>query len=123
MHSPPIECYLRLIHNMESVGDDIAAAVNAWLNEIDVLEVRLQKLGSLKMRIHRTISQIQYEGTHSIPDMGRLQYIGDLWVSILELIISGDDPKELLRNILQLFDAGEISMYLTCQIILTIFKV
>ena len=123
MYSPPIEYYLQLMRIMDSVGNDIATAVDAWLNEIDVLEERLLKLSNLKMRIHRTISQIQYEGTHSITDMARLQYIGDLWVSILDLITSGDNQKELLRKILELFDAGEISMYLTCQFISTIFKV
>ena len=121
MYSPPIEYYLQLMRIMDSVGNDIATAVDAWLNEIDVLEER--KLSNLKMRIHRTISQIQYEGTHSITDMARLQYIGDLWLSILELITSGDNQKELLKKILELFDAGEISLYLTCKIIMTIFKI
>ena len=123
MYNPPIEYYLQLMRIMDSVGNDIATAVDAWLNEIDVLEERLLKLSNLKMRIHRTISQIQYEGTHSITDMARLQYIGDLWVSILDLITSGDNQKELLKKILELFDAGEISLYLTCKIIMTIFKI
>lgn len=125
MYSPPTESYLIQERTMESVGDDIATAIETWLQEINVLEERLLKLSSLRMRIHRTISQIQYEGSHSITDMGRLQYIGDLWIAILDLLQcerTEDIKKQLLEKVLQLFDAGEISLWLSREIIMTIFQ-
>ena len=107
---------------METVLEDVLDAIDIWLNEIEIDENRVEKM---KSRISRRVSQIRLEGMTPIVDLGRLENVADMWTSILTLLCSektDSTKKLLLTHVLQLFESGEISMALTCGIIVNIFS-
>ena len=110
---------------MESVIDDVLQAIDLWLNELEEIEGRLSKLACMKARINRTITQVQMEGSMSLTDMGRLDFIGKIWTEIIDLLLSEktDSTKKLLvKQVLQLFDSGELSLCITIEMIIKIFE-
>ena len=110
---------------MESVIDDVLYAIDLWLNELEEIERRHSKLECMKARIKRTISQVQMEGSMSLIDMGRLDYIGRIWTDIIDLLVTEkteSTKKLLVKKVLQLFDSGELSLSITIGMIVKIFE-
>ena len=98
------------------VFQEIQNAIETWLTEISQKEERLQKCQTLKNRINQTITQIEFE-EESIINIGRIQYVSDIWISILDLLSIRESKEQLIYNVLQLFGLGEISLTLTYVII------
>ena len=107
---------------MDTVLEDVLNAIDMWLEEIEIDENRVEKMRS---RLSRKVLQIRLEGETSIVDVGGLERVADMWTNILNLLCSEktDNTKRLLLTyVLQLFESSEISMTLTCGIIINIFN-
>ena len=110
---------------MDSLTQDIVMAVDIWLGKLNVTENKNIVLANMKRRIHRTMSQVQFEGIYSLLEVERLQCITDTWTNILDLLQCGkteENQKILVKKVLELFDHGEISLLLTNELIVNIFK-
>ena len=104
-----------------SVWKDIVYALNDWLNKITILKEGQRKVSSLQEQVHRTLQQIQQDGLISIYDFCRLQYIGEVWIDLINLSSSikmEDSTKRLIKSkLLQLYESDHISTDLLIDII------
>ena len=101
----------------EDIFQDIALAIDRWLDDITILEERTFKIQTLRERIHRTITQVQFEGETSAMDLARLNHVGDMWIKSLEALNEGQ-KRTIIVTLLKLFDYGEMSLDLLTEIIL-----
>ena len=105
----------------EDIFQDIMFAIETWLSDISVLEERIFKIQTLRERIHRTISQVEYEGSTSTIDLARLNHVGDMWINLLDLLRGESNPdskRTIIIYLLKLFECGELSLLLTTEMIL-----
>ena len=106
---------------METNGDifqDITLAINRWFDDITILEELAFKIEILKEKINRIISQIEYEGETSSMEVSRLRHVGNLWITLMNLLQENGDKRVILEIILKLFSYGELSLHLVTEIIL-----
>jgi len=107
-----------------TIWNDITYALDDWLQKISVLEERQSQVTNLQDRINRTLQQIQLDGLISIYDYGTLSYIGRVWIDLINLISSHttavmnkDTTRLIIHNLLQLYNAQQISSELFIEII------
>ena len=107
-----------------TVWNDLTYAIDDWLQKISVLEERQCKLNNLQERIHRTLQQLQLDGLISIYDFSMLNYVGCVWIDLINLVSSEtmekDIRKLIINNLLKLYDAGQISVELFTNIIVNL---
>lgn len=106
------------------IWQNITHALDDWLDRISNLEERQQQMSNLQEKVNRVLTQIQQDGLISIYDFGRLSYIGDVWINLLNLLSSterkNDSTKRLIIcNLLRLYEVRHISMDLFVE---TIFQ-
>ena len=90
-------CYDDIYH----FAQGIVLAVDIWLGKLNVTENKNIVLANMKRRIHRTMSQVQFEGIYSLLEVERLQFITDTWTNILDLLHSGkteENQKILVKK-------------------------
>ena len=105
---------------MDSILEDVLNAIEIWLKDLQKEENQNYRLNMMKNKINRTIMQIQFEGLNSIVDMGSIHFIGDIWISIIDLMqqnINDDVRKQFIIQVLKLFDCGGISLTLCTEMI------
>ena len=106
------------------VWNDLAYAVDDWLQKISILEERQCKLNNIQERIQRTLQQLQLDGLISIYDFSMLNYVGCVWIDLINLVSSEtmekDIRKLIINNLLKLHDAGQISVELFTNIIVNL---
>ena len=106
------------------VLEKITFALETWLDNITILEERQQLVRGLEDRVNRTLQQIQLEGLISIYDLGTLRYIGQIWIQLVNLLpLSGGDEdrkRQVITNILKLYDARQISLELCTEVIVNL---
>ena len=101
---------------MESILTDVSLVLENWLEELSTKEIQLQKITDLQQKIDQRCRQYELEG-NGIIDIGRLRFVSQLWKDILGLIYLPDKRNEFTYKILQLFEAGEISIVFANEII------
>ena len=70
------------------IWDNISNALDEWLQSISILEERQRKINDLRERINRKLVQIRQDGLISICDFERMNYIGRVWVDLINLVSS-----------------------------------
>ena len=109
-----------------TIWDDISNALDEWLRSISILEERQRKVNDLHGRINRVLQQVQQDGLISIYDFGRLTYIGQVWINLINLVMSftattavdKDVKRLILENLFYLYNIQQISHELFMEIIL-----
>ena len=108
-----------------TIWNDITYALDDWLQQLTMLEERQLKVSTLQEKINRTLSQIQQDGLLSIYDFGMLNYIGQVWINLINLLsshhttvtIDKDIKRLIIQDLLKLYDAQQISYELFIEII------
>ena len=100
---------------MDSILTDIMEAIDNWLDNLTIMEERYNQIQNTQDRIQQTLLQMKYEGEVS-PE---IQFIANLWTEILNLL-NTDNKKQLLMNILLLFETGGISRVFAYYLIVNI---
>ena len=108
-----------------TIWNDITYALNNWLQTISALEERQRQVTDLQDRINQTLQQIQQDGLISIYDFETLNYIGRVWIDLINLLSSHtiatmnkDTKRMIIQNLLQLYNAQQISSELFTEIII-----
>ena len=108
-----------------TIWNDITYALNNWLQTISVLEERQRQVTDLQDRINQTLQQIQQDGLISIYDFETLNYIGRVWIDLINSLSShtiatmNKDTKLLIiQNLLHLYNAHQILSELFTEIII-----
>ena len=108
-----------------TIWNDITYALNNWLQTISVLEEKQRQVTDLQDRINQTLQQIQQDGLISIYDFETLNYIGRVWIDLINLLSSHtiatmnkDTKRMIIQNLLQLYDAQQISSELFTEIVI-----
>ena len=80
----------------------------------------------LQEKVERTLSQIQQDGLTSIYDFEMINYIGQVWINLMNLLSSytvyvDEEMKgEIVYNLLKLYDVGQISEELFARTIVNL---
>ena len=108
-----------------TIWNDITYALNNWLQTISVLEEKQRQVTDLQDRINQTLQQIQQDGLISIYDFETLNYIGRVWIDLINLLSSHtiatmnkDTKRMIIHNLLQLYNAQQISSELFTEIVI-----
>ena len=108
-----------------TIWNDITYALNDWLQKISELEERQRQVADLQDRINQTLQQIQQDGLISIYDFETLNYIGRVWIDLINLLsthttatMNKDTKRLIIQNLLQLYNAQQISSELFTEIII-----
>ena len=107
----------------QHILQNITCALDGWLERISLLEERQHQMVNLKEKVNRVLSQIQQDGLISIYDFGMLNYIGDIWVNLIDLLSSNSKmeystKKLVINNLLRLYETRHISMELFTETVL-----
>ena len=108
------------------IWDNISNALDEWLQSISILEERQRKINDLRERINRKLVQIRQDGLISICDFERMNYIGRVWVDLINLVssftitamVDKDVKRLILKNLFYLYSIQQISHELFIEIIL-----
>ena len=100
---------------MDSTLTDALDAIDAWLDELTILEESYNRSHNTLERMDQTFVRLQHEGELT----AEIDYIGTLWRSLIELLMSNVANQEMIiRNALLLFQVGAITLDF-CQVIIT----
>ena len=110
----------------EAVLDDITIALNKWLENIVIVEENQRRVMSLQKKVKQTLLQIQQDGLISTYDFGIINYIGQVWIDLTNLLSSyyiqedKDVKRHIINNLFKLYDIQQISAELFTETILNL---
>lgn len=110
----------------EVILDDITLALNKWLEMIVIVEENQYRVMGLQEKVEQTLLQIQQDGLISTYDFGMVNYIGQVWIDLINLLssytIHGDKgiKRCIINNLLKLYDAQQISVELFTETIVNL---
>ena len=110
-----------------TILDDITLTLNNWLKKITMIEENQYKVAGLQEKVKRTLLQIQQDGLISIYEFGTINYIGQVWIDLINLLSSYDVHAErgikrlIINNLFKLYDARQISVELFTETVINLF--
>ena len=106
----------------EAVLDDITIALNKWLENIVIVEENQRRVMSLQKKVKQT----QQDELISTYDFGIINYIGQVWIDLTNLLSSyyiqedKDVKRHIINNLFKLYDIQQISAELFTETILNL---
>tara|TARA_Y100000310_G_C20147635_1_gene563208 strand:- start:77 stop:442 length:366 start_codon:yes stop_codon:yes gene_type:complete len=109
-----------------TILDDITLALNKWLEKIVIVEENQRRVMSLQEKVQQTLLQIQQDGLISTYDFGIINYIGQVWIDLTNLLSSyyihedKDVKRHIINNLFKLYDIQQISVELFTETIVNL---
>ena len=109
-----------------AILEDITLILNEWLKKIVLVEENQDRVASLQEKVENTLVQIQQDGLTSIYDFEMINYIGKIWIKLMNLLSSyvihmdKGIKREIINCLLKLYDVDQISVGLFTETIVNL---
>ena len=98
---------------MMDIAQDILLILENWLNDLNQESLRLNRLQDLKFQLVDIVQRIEVEDQCSIIELGQLEYVNNLWLDLINILmipITDIDERKFITIIFKIQKAGQIPL-------------